>query len=166
MSDNDAQVDRHSVDTGRVTEKQRMSPAAAAFAAYRSAEIGTLSQRDLIVKLYQGAERFLTTSANEMDEGHRDTSLEAAQKAKHIFVELLATLDCERGGEVAQRLRALYAFFIGHISQATLNCKPTLLRELLPIVAELRSAWEGIPDELANAGSTEHSQGHTMNYRT
>ena len=143
-----------------------MSPAAAAFAAYRSAEVGTLSQRDLIVKLYQGAERFLTSSATAMEDGHRDTAIETAQKAKHIFVELLATLDCERGGEVAQRLRALYAFFIGHISQAVMDRKPTLLRELLPIVAELRTAWEGIPDDLANAGSMEHSQGHTMNYRT
>ena len=36
-----------------------MPPAASAYSAYRSAEVETLTQRDLIIKLYQGAERFL-----------------------------------------------------------------------------------------------------------
>lgn len=142
-----------------------MSPASV-YAAYRSAEFTTLSQRDLIVKLYAGAERFLEEAATAMDAAQRDVAVIQAQKAKRIFVELLSTLDCERGGDIALRLRGLYVFFVGHISESIQRYQPQLLRELMPIVADLRGAWEKIPDELANAGSTEVADGHMLNIRT
>jgi flagellar protein FliS len=142
-----------------------MSPATA-YAAYRTAEITTLSQRDLIVKLYVGAEGFISLSAAEMEAGRRDRAIEANQKAKRIFVELLSTLDGARGGEVAQRLHALYAFFIGQLVEGTLRQDPAMLRALLPIIADLRSAWEAIPDELADAGGLAENQGHILNCRT
>jgi len=140
-----------------------MSAAATAYAAYRTAGVRTLNQRDLIVKLYQGAEGFVETGAADMEAGESAPALIAIRKAKHIFVELLSTLDVERGGEVAHRLRGLYSFFIGQLVEAGRHQKPGLLRELLPIIADLRSAYQGIPEELANSeGSLADRDGQVV----
>lgn len=139
-----------------------MSPASV-YASYRNAEIATLNQRDLIVKLYQGIERFLLQGAMHMEEGHRDLGLEAAHKAKAIITELLATLDFERGGDIAKQLQGLYVFFITHILDATAKRDGAELRKLLPMVANLREAWQQIPDDIARSAS--QGGGHAVDIR-
>jgi len=139
---------------------------ATAFAAYRSAEVVTISQRELIVKLYQGAERFLIQAQVSMTNGQREDANTACQKAKRIFVELLSTLNREQGGEIAERLHALYAFFISRISMANAEMQPGILGEIVPIIADLRSGWEQIPDEFANVSSVAANDGHAFNLRT
>lgn len=127
-----------------------MGAAANASQAYRSAEIQTISQRDLIVKLYQGAERFLASAIAAMNNRQPEQAHLNCQKAKAIFVELASTLDLERGGEVAQRLKSLYLFFITRTVEANLRKAPTLIQEILPLVASLREAWQQIPESEAN----------------
>lgn len=139
---------------------------ASAYAAYRSAEVVTLSQRELIIKLYIGAERFLVLAQDCFANGQREAANTACMKARTIFVELLSTLNHEQGGEIAERLHALYAFFISRISQANLEMQPRLLGEILPIIADLRSGWEQIPDEFANVSSVAANDGHAFSLRT
>ena len=64
-----------------------MPPAASAYSAYRTAEVETLTQRDLIIKLYQGAERFLLQAKIGMENKQIESATEGCQKAKRIFVE-------------------------------------------------------------------------------
>lgn len=130
-----------------------MSANAYARTAYHTAEIEGISQRDLIVMLYRGTERFLLTATTAMNNGHIPLAHEQCQKAKDIFVELISTLNMEVGGEFAVRLRALYAFFITRISEANLNKDPSKIEEILPLIAEIRNGWEQVPDEFANTSS-------------
>jgi flagellar protein FliS len=118
----------------------------------------TCTHRDLIVEVYIGAEQAIAAAASAMREGRRGQATETVARAKHIFVGLLSTLDCAQGGAVAVRLRAMYAFFIGHLVEASLRQQPALLDELLPLVADLRQAWEAIPDDLvANIEGDRHA---------
>lgn len=130
-----------------------MPPSAKAYSAYRSAEVGTLSQRDLVVKLYQGVERFLIQGKTGIQNGDRELALEGCQKAKRIIVELCSTLNFEVGGEVAGQLRDLYLFFISEITRASLEQDAPAIDKLLPVIATLREAWQSIPDEHANVTS-------------
>lgn len=142
-----------------------MSPAAvAAFASYRNAEITTLNQRDLIVKLYAGAERFLLQSAEALDDGDRAQAQMWAQKARAIFTELLATLDTNKGGDIARQLAALYTFFVTDITDALAARNAVELRKLVPIAANLRQAWEAIPNDIARTGGAGAS-GHSIDLR-
>ena len=134
--------------------------------AYRNAEVETISQRDLLVRLYQGAERFLTIAQEAMRSRKIEEAHNNCQKAKAIFQELLSTLNFEVGGDTAIQLRDLYAFFISQIVQANLAKQPTMLAELMPIIAKLRTAWEQIPAEHANLSSVSSSQGHSLFVRT
>jgi flagellar protein FliS len=60
-------------------------------------------------------------------------------KARAVLVQLLAGLDYERGGEIAERLQALYTFCLG---QATDGGD---LADVAYILDGLRTAWaEGV----------------------
>jgi flagellar protein FliS len=135
-------------------------PARAAAGAYRRAEINTLSQRDLLVRLYQGAERFLTHARNGMAKGEIESAHAGCQKAKAIFNELASTLDLEKGGDIARQLKELYLFLILRTVEANLRKDPAIIDQLLPIVATLRSAWEQIPDAEANTSARPGGEGH------
>ncbi|MHC5067865.1 MAG: flagellar export chaperone FliS, partial [Planctomycetota bacterium] len=126
----------------------------------------TLSQRDLLVKLYQGAERFINTAMAAMVNGGVEDAHINCQKAKRIFIELLSTLNMEVGGEVATQLQALYTFLIDEIAQANLAKDRERLAKLLPVVATLREAWQGIPDDMANVSSLNSGADHTFSVRT
>lgn len=143
-----------------------MASASAAFASYRTAEVETLSQRDLLIRLYQGAERFLAQARIAMLNKEWYQANEGCQKAKRIFVELLSTLNFELGGEIAERLRDLYLFLIGEIVEANVHHQPERLQALTPIIDTLRSAWEGIPDADANTSSLNQGIAATFSVRT
>jgi flagellar protein FliS len=141
--------------------------AAKAFAAYHSAQVETLTQRDLIIRLYQGAEKFLALAQEAM----RNRKIEAAHvncvKARDIFQELAATLNFDQGAEIAQHLKELYVFIILRISEANLLKKPEKIAEILPIIVTLREAWEQVPADLANTTSIPAgNHGHALNLRS
>jgi flagellar secretion chaperone FliS len=101
-----------------------MGNAANAYGAYRSAEVNTVSQKDLIVRLYEGSERFLNSACLAMDSKDFVKSMNECRRARDIFIELLATLNFEKGGEFALRLKDLYSFFILQISEGSLRKNP------------------------------------------
>ena len=137
-----------------------------AYAAYRSAEVETLSQRDLIIRLYQGAERFLTAGCVAMDAKKFEEATNQCRRARDIFVELLSTLNFDAGGDLAPQLRDLYVFLIFQISEASLKKNPAQIDALIPIIRTLREGWEAVPDEQANLTSIpEDHHGHNLNLR-
>lgn len=138
----------------------------AAYAAYRSAEIETVSQKDLIVQLYQGAERFLKNGSEAMGGQRLEEATNQCRRARAIFVELLSTLNFETGGDLALQLRDLYAFIIFQIGEASLKRNPAQIEALIPIIRTMREGWEAVPDEHANVTSIpEGNQGHNLNLR-
>jgi flagellar protein FliS len=147
-------------------QEKPMNSANAAYAAYQTAEVGTLTQKGLIIKLYQGAERFLMRARLAMTNEQIDLSCESCIKAKRIFMELLSTLNFEQGGEVATRLRDLYLFIITEIVAANVNQDPERIMKVLPVIQTLRSAWEAIPEEHANTSSLTQNGGHSLNIST
>lgn len=134
--------------------------------AYRSAEIEVLNQRDLIVRLYQGMERFLIKAQLAMQNFDPGTAHENCQRTKAILVELMSTLNLEEGGEVAQQLQALYAFFLTQIVEANLRKDATRIEAILPIIVSLREAWQQVPDDLASRSSLpDGHHGHLLSLR-
>jgi flagellar protein FliS len=135
-------------------------------AAYRSAEVETLSQRELIVRLYQGAEKFIGNARTAMTANQGEEAVNQCRRARDIFVELMATLNFDAGGELAHRLRDLYAFIIYQLSEASLRKNEAQLAALLPIIATLREGWQAVPDEHANLTSIpEGNRGHSLNLK-
>lgn len=135
-----------------------MPPSTLARKAYQTVEASTLSPRDLLVKLYQGIERFLLQAKMGMQNRRLDLAVDGCRKAKAIIIELCSTLNFEQGGDIAQRLRDLYIFLLAEITRASLDRDTERIEKLLPIIATLRSAWEAIPQEYAHVTSLSQGQ--------
>jgi flagellar secretion chaperone FliS len=120
-----------------------MSAYAPAPNAYRESAILTATPEQLVVMLYDGANRFLTQSAIAMREGRPALAGEKLRRAEAIIDELLATLDMSVG-QIAEQLQALYLFFKEHLSAARLEQSADKVEEVARLMRELRSAWAGI----------------------
>ena len=120
-----------------------MSAYAPAPNVYRESAVLTATPEQLVVMLYDGANRFLTQSSVAMRDGRAGLAGEKLRRAEAIIDELLATLDMSVG-EVAERLQALYLFFKEHLMGARLKQDHTKVDEVARLMRELRTAWAGI----------------------
>ena len=117
-----------------------MSAYAPAPNVYRDQAVLTATPEQLVVMLYDGANRFLTQSAVAMRDGRAGLAGEKLRRAEAIIDELLATLDMSVG-EIAERLQSLYLFFKEHLMAARLNQDASKVDEVARLMRELRSAW-------------------------
>ncbi len=120
-----------------------MSAYAPAPNAYRESAVLTATPEQLVVMLYDGANRFLTQSAIAMRDGRAGLAGEKLRRAEAIIDELLATLDMSVG-EIADRLQALYLFFKEHLMAARLKQDAGKVDEVACFMRELRSSWAAV----------------------
>ena len=120
-----------------------MSAYAPAPNVYRESAVLTATPEQLVVMLYDGANRFLTQSAIAMREKRAGLAGEKLRRAEAIIDERLATLDMSVG-EIAERLQALYLFFKEHLMAARREQSAEKVEEVARLMRELRSAWAGI----------------------
>jgi flagellar protein FliS len=120
-----------------------MSAYAPAPNVYRESAVLTATPEQLVVMLYDGANRFLTQSAIAMRETRPALAGEKLRRAEAIIDELLATLDMSVG-KIAEQLQALYLFFKEHLSAARLEQSADKVEEVARLMRELRSAWASI----------------------
>lgn len=72
-------------------------------------------------------------------------------KAQQFVSELAASLDMQKGGEVARNLFGLYVFCLNSLSTANITDNPKLVEESVRVLTELRSAWQQIREGDLNA---------------
>jgi flagellar protein FliS len=127
--------------------------------AYRETRIKTASQGQLIVMLYdeavkhldRGLELLNLNTKGKRDPGRIEKINKAVLKAQDIITELMASLDFEQGGEIAQNLFSLYSWFNQELLEANVRQDPRRITIVRNMVNELRGAW----NEAAARTSTE-----------
>jgi flagellar protein FliS len=115
-----------------------------ALSTYQKMQISGMSQKDLIVMLYSGAVKFLTRARKNLkDEAVADFT-DAIERAHRIIYHLYTTLDFDNGGEIAQRLGALYTFVIGQLYIVNSTKNENIISDLLVILNNLKEGWQGL----------------------
>jgi flagellar protein FliS len=114
--------------------------------AYRESAVLTASPVQLVVMLYDGVARFLRQAEVVMGEGAIAQANDRMQKAEAILDELLSTLDKEQGGQVAERLEAIYIFCKRLMMEARLQRDPRKLEKVRELMGELRESWAQLAD--------------------
>jgi flagellar secretion chaperone FliS len=111
------------------------------YQAYQSNAIHTAPPEQLVVMLYDGCLRFLRRAEAAAIAGQRPQLTESIARATAIIMELNATLDMERGGEIARNLRSLYFFLHRHLLEASREASVDGIRRAAGLIAELRDAF-------------------------
>lgn len=111
------------------------------YSSYRRTQIETATPGQLVVLLYQGAVRLLSSADAALAEENMELAHTALLKAQDILLELKATLNPE-AGEIAQKLDCLYDYMFRRLVEANFHKDRTPVREVLGYLQELLPAWE------------------------
>ena len=118
-----------------------------AFTAYRETGVKTASKGRLIVMLYDGAIKELTSAKEKIRIDGRvelydlDRFNSSCIKAQEIITELMISLDTQEGGEIADNLMALYIFFNQELLQANVHRDKKKIMFVLEMMSSLRDSW-------------------------
>ena len=108
------------------------------------------SPHRLIVMLYQGARQAIAQARMHVQQGNVPARGEAIGKAIQIVESgLQQSLNLEAGGEIAERLNALYSYMSRRLLEANIKQSEAMLVEVYGLLATLEEAWIGIAPEIA-----------------
>jgi len=121
----------------------------AALKAYSSVGVETgvmtANPHELVLMLFEGARLAITEAKLHMLRNETAAKGEAISKAIMIIDHgLKASLDVRAGGEIAEKLSALYEYMTSRLLVANLKNEPKALEEVGRLLAELHGAWETI----------------------
>ena len=115
--------------------------------SYKKSQVETVDQLSLILMLYNRAILLLGKAREELSEKKYEEKHESLTKACNIVLELMQSLDQDKGGEIAASLSRLYSFVIREILDADTNLNIKALDMAITTLSELRTSWEGIKDD-------------------
>lgn len=106
------------------------------------------SPHALVLLLFDGAIQACYSGKIHMEQKEIAEKGMAISKAINIITNgLKASLDIESGGELAERLSALYDYMVQRLLFANLKNQPAALAEVASLLADLRDAWAQIAPE-------------------
>jgi flagellar protein FliS len=125
--------------------------------AYKSigvqTSVSTSDPHQLIVLLLSGARQAILTARGGIEQKNVAVKGSAITKAIDIILNgLRASLDIEKGGEIAANLSALYDYMARRLLHANVHNDQAALEEVLKLLTEIQEAWEAIADNARAAG--------------
>ncbi len=122
---------------------------------YLKTQIETASKEQLVVMLFDGIIRFTENARKAIEEKSVEDSHHNLMRAQAIIMELICTVDKEKGGDIANNLLSLHAYAFNCLIVCNMKKDVTQIDEVQKIYRELREAWVGAMDSLgisSNAG--------------
>lgn len=109
--------------------------------------VSTADPHRLILMLFDGATVAISLARIHMENGQIADKGAAISKAIDLITNgLAASLDKEAGGELAERLAALYEYMAQRLLFANLKNSVAALDEVTDLLSGLRDAWAQIPN--------------------
>ena len=106
----------------------------------------------LILLLFEGAQAALGAARATMQQNRIAEKGAAISKAIDIISNgLKSSLDHDKGGDLAEKLDALYDYMVLRLLQANIKNDLKALEEVSGLLEEIHSAWRGISPEQQQA---------------
>ncbi len=126
-----------------------------AASTYRTTQVRSRSPLELVVMLYDGAIRDMTTAKEALVEGDLPRKRQSMSRALAIVSELQSSLNMKEGGEVAERLDGLYTYVNGRLLEANMKGETKAIDEALVVFSTVREAWAQIAAQPPQAAERE-----------
>jgi flagellar protein FliS len=118
---------------------------------YQLNDILTATPESLVGKLFEGAIRSTRLAQGLAEPTGLTERRRSLSKALAIVGELRASLDLERGGEIAANLDRLYGFVIDRLAEASLCRRDEPVEDALRVLEPLGEAWQQVASTAAAA---------------
>ena len=109
------------------------------YAKYKQQSVMTMTQGDMINLLFDETINRLNKGLAGLEAGDCEATNTHFKKAQAIISHLESTLDGQY--PVSQNLSSLYEYFNYQIIQANIKKNPDPVREVLPMIMELKEAF-------------------------
>lgn len=109
--------------------------------AYLSQQLASLSPAKRVAMLYDKAIASLREAIQAIEDGDVQRRWNANHLAGQIIETLWATLDLDRGGEIAANLERLYSFMLRHLAAVDMKNDPKPAQEVIELLEPLRQSW-------------------------
>ena len=115
----------------------------AGISIYQEAQARELDQGTLILMMYSGAIRFCDRA---LEAGLEDVATMDMyiSRAKNVVLELMSSLDFEKGGEMAELLMRMYRGMFVSLQAAYINDDTAQVAEVRNALAELEESWRQV----------------------
>jgi len=113
------------------------------YQAYQKSSVATSNQKQLVVMLFDGMHRFMSQAITAIEDMDFEATHVNLHKTGKILMELLSTLNVEKGGEIAQNLKNIYLFSYEQIVLANLKKDAQMVRDVQGILNNLREGFKG-----------------------
>ncbi len=113
------------------------------YEAYQELEIELADPVKLVELLYQGALQSVRAARCDLAAGQIERRGRAISKVSAMLMELSASLDMDRGGEIARNLAALYQYMLMRLTEGHIKSSDAALAEVERLIVTLATAWEG-----------------------
>ena len=123
--------------------------------AYASNKFEGMSPEAIVLALFDGALHAMDRARAAVEEDDRRVLGEQLSKAMAIIGELQASLDKERGGEISERLDALYGYVIRGLLEANVQSDGERIVEMHGHIKTVRDGWAEMVEQVAQAKSRE-----------
>lgn len=119
--------------------------------AYQTQQIMTASPARLVAMLFDKAISCLNEAIRAIEQNDVEARWRSNGRAMEIVNHLWATLDMEKGGEIAANLDQLYRFMLQRMPDTDLKNSPVPAREIISLLEPLRRSWHEVASRPADA---------------
>ncbi|MBS1210326.1 MAG: fliS [Proteobacteria bacterium] len=120
--------------------------------------IASANPHQLILMLFDGALLAVNSAASAIDAKDTPTKIRNISQAIEIIsAGLKASLDPNAGGELAERLGALYDYMCVRLTLANAQSNVAPLVEVSGLLQDLREAWSQIAETVHNDANTQEA---------
>jgi flagellar secretion chaperone FliS len=107
--------------------------------------VGGANPHRLILMLFEAAMLAVSKAKGYMEAGNLSSKGMSISKAIQVIDNgLKASLDEERGGDIARQLAELYDYMCRKLLHASMRNDPVGLEEVSKLLSEIREAWSAI----------------------
>lgn len=128
--------------------------------AYKQVDLDAAVQgsdpHQLIVLLFDAAEAALRKAQDQLAARDVVGKGESLNKAIEIILDgLVASLNVEKGGELAEKLKALYLYMVSRLVHANAQMDASAVTEVQGLLANIAGAWR---ETRQNKGETKRAE--------
>lgn len=124
---------------------------------YLKTQVETATKEQLVVMLFDGIVRFTEQARKSIRENDIENIHQHLMRAQAIVMELIYTVDREKGGDVAQSLLALHAYAFNCLIQANMKRDESKIDEVQEIYRQLRGGWTAAMGNLGISSTTSQT---------
>lgn len=119
-------------------------PKSAYLSTRATSSVHDASPHKLIALLFDACQENLAIAKGAIERKEIKKKADAIKKAIDIVVRLQASLDFEKGGQIATKLDDLYTFCTNRLALANAVNDTTMIDEVFRVIAEIKAGWSEI----------------------